>query len=344
MYNARNCSPGATLCPVSFSIIAGCAVAGIPVAGLLYQSYGKWTDRRRFPPPGRIVRIGKQRFHIVEKGAGPTVVLEAGIASTSLAWVNIQRALAKEANVIAYDRVGFGWSSRARRPRTLENVVEDLHSLLREAHGTPPYLLVGHSYGGLIVRLFAKRYPELVSSVVLVDAVNTSDWSPLSDLQKKRLHRGIALSRRGALLARFGVVRLALSLLLAGNSRLPQLISRWSAGNGASVPQRLTGEVRKLPREVWPMVRMHWSDEKCFQTMAEYLERLPANAETASDAGWPTNIPIISITVPVASADFPAGVEHRIARHSGHWIQLDEPDVVLQAIRELLARPSVEQV
>jgi hypothetical protein len=52
---------------------------------LLYQSYGKWADRRRFPPPGRIVRIGKRRFHMVEKGAGPTVVLEAGIASTSLA-------------------------------------------------------------------------------------------------------------------------------------------------------------------------------------------------------------------------------------------------------------------
>ncbi|HXE13225.1 MAG TPA: alpha/beta hydrolase [Bryobacteraceae bacterium] len=327
---------------MNFFATAGCAIAAIPVAGLLYQSYGKWADRRRFPPPGRIARIGKQRFHIVEKGAGPTVVLEAGIASTSLAWVNIQRELAKEANVIAYDRTGFGWSSRARGPRTLDAVVEDLHAVLREAHGAPPYLLVGHSYGGLIVLLLAKRHPELVSGVVLVDAVNTCDWSPLSDSQSRRLHRGVVLSRRGAILARFGVVRLALSLLMAGNSRLPQLISRWSAGNGASVPQRLTGEVRKLPREVWPMVRMHWSDEKCFQTMAEYLERLPRNAESACDAGWPTNVPIIAITVPVTSADFPAGVEHRIANKSGHWIQLDEPDVVLQAIRELLARQSVE--
>lgn len=290
------------------------------------------------------MRIGKQRFHIVEKGAGPTVVLEAGIASTSLAWVTIQRELAKEANVIAYDRAGFGWSSRACGPRTLDNVVEDLHSTLREAHGSPPYLLVGHSYGGLIVRLFAKRYPELVSGVVLVDAVNTCEWSPLSDLQRKRLNRGVALSRRGAILARFGIVRMALSMLMAGNSRLPQLISRWSAGNGASVPQRLTGEVRKLPREVWPMVRMHWCDEKCFQTMAEYLEQLPSNAESACDAGWPTNVPMIAITVPVTSDDFPAGVEHRIAAHSGHWIQLDEPEIVLQAVRELLARQSVEQV
>lgn len=277
----------------------------------------------------------------MEKGTGQTVVLEAGIASTSLAWVKIQRELAKEANVIAYDRAGFGWSSRARGPRTLENAVEDLRAVVSEAHGAPPYLLVGHSYGGLIVRLFARRYPELVSGVVLVDAVNTCDWSPLSDRQKMRLNRGIVLSRRGATLARFGVVRLALSLLMAGNSRLPKLISRWSAGNGASVPQRLTGEVRKLPREVWPMVRMHWSDEKCFQTMAEYLERLPRNAESACDAGWPANVPMIAITVPTTAADFPANVEHRIATKSGHWIQLDEPDVVLQAIRELLARQTV---
>lgn len=323
-----------------FLALVGLFVA-IPLAGFTYQSFGKWQDRRRFPPPGRMLRCGTRQMHIVERGSGPTVVLEAGIASTSLAWVTIQRALADEARVIAYDRAGFGWSRRARTPRTLENVVNDLHATLVESQAQAPYILVGHSYGGLIVRLFAKRYPELVAGLLLVDAVETRDWDPPSDSQRKRLGRGVMLSKRGGLLARFGVVRFALALLLSGNRRLPQLISRWSTGKGSSVTDRLVGEVRKLPRAVWPMVRMHWSDEKCFRTMAEYLEMLPANSAIAREAGWPAEIPAIALTVANASPEFPGYVQHRIAARSGHWIQLDEPELVLQAVRELLSYSAV---
>jgi pimeloyl-ACP methyl ester carboxylesterase len=319
-------------------------VVAVSAAGFAYQNLGKWQDRRRFPPPGHLLHLGRQGVHVIETGAGPTVVLEAGIASTSLAWVTIQRELSKEARVITYDRVGFGWSSPARTPRTLNIVVDELHSMLLHLQAPGPFLLVGHSYGGLIVRLFAKRYPELVAGLVLVDPLDTRDWSPLSDIQARRLGRGVTLSKRGALLARVGVVRFALALLLSGNRRLPKLISRWTAGNGASVTERLTGEARKLPSEVWPMVRMHWSNEKCFQTMAEYLERLPNNAEIAYEAGWPTGVPTIALTAPTTNQDFPSGVQHRIARRSGHWIQLDEPELVLAAIRELIAHSTVDVV
>jgi pimeloyl-ACP methyl ester carboxylesterase len=199
-------------------------------------------------------------------------------------------------------------------------------------------VLVGHSFGGLIVRTFASRYPEAVAGLLLVDPVETSEWASPSEAQKNRLRRGVALSRRGALLARFGVVRFALSLLEGGSRRIPQLISKWSAGKGASVTERLTAEVRKLPREVWPMVRMHWCDEKCFSTMAEYLERLPANAAAAAKAGWRPEIPTIVLTVPPPNPlDLPTEAIHRIAARSGHWIQLDEPELVIAAIAELLA-------
>jgi pimeloyl-ACP methyl ester carboxylesterase len=311
--------------------------AAILLGGALYQAIGKHLDGRRFPAPGRYVLVNGRRIHLVDEGAGPTVVLEAGIASTSLAWVGIQRLLKDDARVIVYDRAGLGWSDRPKSARTLDNIVEELHAVLEQSGAPKPYVLVGHSFGGLIVRSFAFRFPNECSGLVLVDAVNTRDWVPLSAAQRHRLGRGVALSRRGALLARLGIVRLALSLLVSGNRRLPKLISRWSAGKGASVTERLTGEVRKLPPEVWPMVKMHWTDEECFTTMAEYLERLPANAATAQEHGWPQGLPVTALTVLTSVPDLPPGVRHRVAEHSGHWIQLDEPELVVTAIRELMA-------
>lgn len=317
------------------------APAGVLLLGLVYQYIGKHVDRHRFPLSGQHVDVNGRHIHVVSRGTGPTVVLESGIASTSLAWALTEPLLAKEARVITYDRAGLGWSDCPRTPRTLANLVDELHSVLELSGASKPYILVGHSFGGLIVRSYAVRFAGECAGVVLVDAVDTRDWSPLSDTQRMRLARGVNLSRRGALLARFGVVRLALKLLASGRRRLPKLIARWSSGKGTSVTERLVGEVRKLPSELWPMVQMHWSDEKCFRTMAEYLEMLPANAAAAQEHGWPTGIPIIALTVAGSIPGFPTGVAHRFAEKSGHWIQLDEPELVLCAVRELLCRKHV---
>ncbi|MGA8599055.1 MAG: alpha/beta hydrolase [Bryobacteraceae bacterium] len=314
-----------------------CFIGAVLLAGFIYQTLGKLTDRRRFPAPGRLLTIDRQTFHVVEKGAGPTVVLESGIASTSIAWLKVQAELAKEARVIAYDRAGLGWSSPPHTPRTLENVVDELHAVLHRIEAPQPFILVGHSYGGLVVRLFSKLHPHEVAGIVLVDPVETRDWYPIAEPQRRRLARGVMLSRRGALLARIGLVRFALALLISGSRRLPRLISRWSAGKGASVTHNIAGEVRKLPPYVWPMICMNWSNAKCFTAMAEYLERLPRSAQTAQEAGWPTGIPIIALIAAGTAPNFPEGVTHRLATRSGHWIQLDEPELVLEAIRELLS-------
>lgn len=313
-----------------------CLVAVLPLFGLCYQSLGKLIDRRRFPAPGRYVEANGQKLHIVENGSGPAIVFEAGIASSCLAWATIEKNLAKEFRVVTYDRAGFGWSERAKRPRTLENIVKELHGLLEASGVQRPCLLVGHSYGGLIVRNYATRFPEEVSGLLLIDPVEAREWMPMTASQTARLQRGVMLSRRGAMLARFGVVRFCLALALAGSRRLPRLIARWSAGRGASTTDRLAGEVKKLPPATWPMIRMHWSDERCFATMADYLELLPANVRAAEEDGWPLEIPAVVLTVERAQHHLPAGVIHRIAYGSGHWIQLDQPELVIAAIRELL--------
>src|SRR5438045_7029728 len=156
----------------------------------------------RYPPPGRMIDIGGRRLHVYEAGQGsPTVLLEAGIAATSLSWRPVQNEVARFTRIASYDRAGLGWSDSASKPLTLSGLVNDLQALLKVAQLPPPYVLVGHSFGGLIVRAFAGRNPNEVAGLVLVDAVRPEEWHPLSSEQRRMLERAARLSRRGAMLA-----------------------------------------------------------------------------------------------------------------------------------------------
>ena len=169
------------------------------LAGAIYQFIGLARDARRYPPRGRIIDIGGRRLHMVESGNGsPAVILEAGIAASSLSWSLVQPEVAKLTRVCSYDRAGLAWSDRAIEPGTLERSIHDLHSLLAAAAVQPPYILVGHSYGGLLARAYTARFPENVAGLVLVDPVPVREWSAPSASQRKMLERGIRLSRRGA--------------------------------------------------------------------------------------------------------------------------------------------------
>lgn len=146
------------------------------LAGLFYQTISAAIDRRLHLPPGKLVDVGSHRLHILVKGHGsPTVVCESGLMATVLTWRSVQRELAGLTRVVCYDRAGLGWSDAGPRERSAENVVNELRTLLSCAEIPPPYVLVGHSFGGLTMRLFAARYPEEVAGTVLVDPVVPSE-------------------------------------------------------------------------------------------------------------------------------------------------------------------------
>jgi pimeloyl-ACP methyl ester carboxylesterase len=320
----------------------------VPLGGALYQWVASAGDARRLAAPGRLVDIGECRLHVDQRGEGsPAVAFEAGIAATSLSWRLVQPEIAKVTSTASYDRAWLGWSDASRRSRSIGQVVEELHTLLDRAGVSGPRILVAHSYGGLVARAYQAQYPSEVVGMVLVDPMAISDWAEPSQLHGKMLRRGILLSRRGGWLARLAVVRFTLSLLAASRRWLPKLVARASSGRGSAFAERIVGEIRKLPPEVWPMIRSHWSNPKSFEGMAQYLEALPESAAVvAREVPVRGYVPLIVLSAGSASPEQRA--EHEsLARYfqgrieivpGGHWLQLDRPDVVVRAINEMIAQ------
>lgn len=147
---------------------------GLAIAGLIYQAVASAEDARAFPPPGERVDIGGRALHLNctgEAAAGrPTVILETLSGGFSSYWAWVQEDIEQTTRVCSYDRAGRGWSDPDPDIRTLQRTVADLHALLQAAGETGPFVLAGHSIGGLYVRRYAAEHPEEVVGLVLVDS------------------------------------------------------------------------------------------------------------------------------------------------------------------------------
>ena len=149
------------------------------VVGAIYQAIGTEIDQREaFPGSGEMVDVGEHRVHLNCLGQGsPTVVLDGGWGYTSVEWSGwVQPEEAEHTRVCAYDRAGMGWSEPAPSPLDANRVASDLHTLLQKADEEGPYVLVGHSLAGLYSRIYAKRYPEEVAGMVLVDSTHPDQF------------------------------------------------------------------------------------------------------------------------------------------------------------------------
>src|SRR5215210_3533682 len=143
----------------------------LAVAGAIYQAIATELAERAYPPPGEMVDVGGYRLHINCVGQGsPTVVLDSGSGAFSAHWVRVQREVSGTTRVCAYDRAGMGWSEMGPNPRDAKQISSELHTLLKGAGIKGPYVLVGHSFGGMYMQTYAHRHPDEVTGVVLVDS------------------------------------------------------------------------------------------------------------------------------------------------------------------------------
>lgn len=327
-------------------VLAGVLLLAL-APGLIYQAVGARRCARRYPPPGSLVEIGGQRLHIVTAGAGaPTVLFEAGIAASTLSWTRVMPAVAAFTSACAYDRAGLGWSEPAKTARTVDQLIAELRGVLAHASEPQPAVLVGHSFGAFLVLVYAARYPGDVAGVVLVDP--PTEWHPLNGERARLLRRGIQASHLGGGLARVGVVRGCLALLTGGTPGVPRNFVRLLGPRALRTLEHLVGEVRKLPPEIHPVVQALWCEPKCFRGLAEHLGALGVMGDAAADVATLGDMPLAI----VSGGDQPADVlaqhaalarlssqsRHLVAAESGHWIHLDEPDLVVGVIQDLVKR------
>jgi pimeloyl-ACP methyl ester carboxylesterase len=330
-----------------------CLAAAVVLAGFLYQWIGSHRDRRRYAGEGRWIDIGDgHRLFLLEKGSGgPTVLFEAGIAATNLNWCHIQDHVARFTGTLSYDRAGLGWSSPNRTPRTPGVIAAELHTMLERAGIRPPYVLVGHSFGGLVMRRFALDYPDEVASVVLVDPMRCEEWPPLRPDRMAEVNRARKLSGYAIPIARFGLARLAVTSLLCRSGWLSNRIAH-ASGNGAQhVLRRVTEEVGKMPREVWPIVAAHWASPSYYAGMRNHVLSVPDSVREMIESDPIRDIPVLVLT-PEKSTPLDQellnqigdNVTQVIAPRSAHWIHLDQPDLVIDSIRTMVEAATPQRV
>ncbi|MBI3803223.1 MAG: alpha/beta hydrolase [Nitrospirae bacterium] len=312
----------------------GLSVAGLLpiVAGLLYQAAATANEIRNFPAPGRLVDIGGRRLHSYPLGeGGPTVVLEAAGLGCALDYEVIQQALAKETRVCAYDRAGMGWSDPYAGRLSVEALMEDLRALLHQERIGPPYILVGGSAGGLIIELFARRHPDEVAGLVMIDALDEAVLDRLP-------HAGAYLMRRISIAgigARLGLLRY---LDPFGLRKFPGI-----AGN---IRSALT--YRPAP---WAAAR---SFLQSLKTSAAQLHAAPPLREdlplivlthgVVGDLLGPHADPKLLRVIETIWQEQQAALARRTSRgrqifaeKSGHRIIAQQPELVIEAVREVLS-------
>ncbi len=203
----RGLLPRAVLYPVSALLVLASVGGGI-------ETVAEAADARAHPVPGRLIDVGGHRLHLRCTGTGSsTVVFEAGGGDLSSGMGRVTSAVARDTRICAYDRAGRGWSDVAATPPSGKQIAIDLHTLLQRGGEAGPYVLAGHSFGGLYIRSFAELYPDEVGGMVLVDSTAADATAHGLGGAADFVHRGAALLSTAA---RFGVVRFLAALMPSG--------------------------------------------------------------------------------------------------------------------------------
>lgn len=282
--------------------------------------------RRAYPPPGVLVSVGEYRLHLYCVGSGnPAIILESGLGSDWTSWRLVAPALTRFSRVCMYDRAGYGWSEPGPRPRTAARLSDELHLLLENAHVPQPYVLVAHSFGAYPARVFAARFRRSLAGLTLVDPAD-EDEPDLEPSLGRRIHNNLPPTGLAGLFR-----------LIRGESAIPP-------------------ELREAAPEYRNRYMAGGSYDEAAAERAEYHALAESKAQ-ARAAAFPPDLPLTVITATYIVAPGHGGAEldaspghaalqARLARmssrgeqiiapNSGHSVQLDRPQLVIDAIQRM---------
>jgi len=297
------------------------------VAGFVYENISEARDRRFNPMQGRLVDVGGRNIHIYCTGDGsPTVILDSGLGDSYLSWHKVQPEIAKFNRVCSYDRAGLGFSDTSSRPRTSKVIAAELHVLLQAASVPPPYVIVGHSMGGFNVRMYASMYRSDIVGMVLVDASHPDQENRFPP-ELKNLEG--SWSREAEFIAYtmpFGVPRLLglcdndpTSRAADCNARTArEQLAEIKAFRESSAETAATGSLGDLPLAVLS----HDPDKPSSD--------LPPEIAKPTNEAWEQ--------MQVELSHLSTRGTQTIAKNSAHYIQVDRPDVVIDAVRNVVAQ------
>jgi pimeloyl-ACP methyl ester carboxylesterase len=306
-----------------------------------YHIIATSIENRRLKPPGQLIDIGGYKLHLYSKGQGnPTVVIDHSLGGIDGYF--LVEEIAKLTRVCIYDRAGYGWSDSSPKPRYSEQIVQELDALLTQACIEPPYILVGDSFGSYNVRLYAHHFPEKVVGIVLTDGLHEEVMLNMSlSLVALKLFfmSGFAIS---TLASALGIVR------LLGSVGMFELIKK---------------ELRNFPDEILQKVKRSFYHPQHWITMWREMWNLEASGHQVRQVGNFGELPIISIKastffnsslwnlyMPIKAADqlrermhaellkLSTDCTQLQATRSGHFVWVDEPEIILAAIQEVLQK------
>lgn len=273
-------------------------VVVLATAGMLYQTASAEADRRNLPAPGHLIDVGGFKMHIHCMGEGsPTVILEALSGGTSSYWGWVQPEVAKTTRVCVYDRAGRGWSEPDPEPITLARTVRNLHTLLTNARVEGPYVLVGHSLGGIYVRQFAAEYPDEILGMVLVDAAHPQQFDRIPDILKET-DSYLQISTAFPTLARLGVFRVYFAL--GGEMDFAEM----------KEPQK--SEMKAI-----------WSSPEYFVSQRAEIIARPGIFAEAQQLGTLGDLPLLVITAGPSASDLWGELQSELASLSEDSIHLN---------------------
>ena len=311
---------------IAFGVVVFLVIA--LVAGALYQIIATRLDEGKYPPPGQIVDVEGRGLHLYCTGDGtPTVILESGLDGGSLDWSLVQPEVAKFGRVCSYDRAGIAWSSSGGGHRNAGQITDELHKLLDTAHIAPPYVLVGHSIGGVYVQLFAARYPDEVAGVVLVDSSHQDQLTRIPGIPAfvPYLYKAAAP---------VGIARIVNELAAAPPNLTAETIAKRTslyshthsvyanANEMAAIPDSMA-ELRDSPMQLGdkPLIVLSrgLNDGSSAETEAVWRDLQSDLAKRSSNG------------------------KLFIAHKSGHYIQFFEAELVVDAIRQVIRAVATNQ-
>jgi pimeloyl-ACP methyl ester carboxylesterase len=304
---------------------AAALIVAAMVSGALYQNVLLARERRAHPMPGELIDVGGYRMHIHCTGRGtPPVILDSGLGDSYISWQNVQLEIAKFVQVCSYDRAGMGYSEPSPRRRTSRVFAEELHRLLHGAGIAPPYVLVGHSMAGYNVRLYADLYRSEMAGMVLVDGSHPDQLKRFPPALHAMDANWIRQAKFLEFTAPIGIPRLfgycgndaALRAAECTFNDAHENAAERETFRESADEAKATGNLGQLPL----VVISHDPDQR--------HPDVPDALDKATNKAWEQMQEELS-RLSTRSTQL-------IAKRSGHYIQNDRPDIVIEAVHNIV--------